>query len=127
MSWTYDVADLASSDLFQVRFMIGDTASSNPLLQDEEINLLITQYGNLKSAAAECCERIASNFAKDADYDLGPHSVKASQRSKRYEELAKKLRMNSGVAAPSFVNPQRAIFDIDMMNDSYCEHPDEGE
>ena len=125
MAWTYNVAELSTSQLFQVRFMIGDTIANDPLLQDEEINQLITEHGNTRSAAAECCDRISATFARQADYDLGPHSVKASQRSKRYEELAKKLKSKVGLAAPIFTDPQRTIFDIDMMNDPGCSHPSE--
>lgn len=125
MAWTYNVAELSTSELFQVRFMIGDTVQSDPLLQDEEINLLINECGNVRSAAVECCDRISSSFARQADFDLGPHSVKASQRSKRYEELAKKLRNKTGLAVPLFTDPQRTIFDVDMMNDAYCAHPEE--
>ena len=127
MAWTYNVAELSTSQLFQVRFMIGDTIESDPLLQDEEINLIIAEQGNVRSAAVECCERISSAFARQTDYKLGPYSVNASDRSKRYEEFAKKLRNKVGLAAPIFEDPQRVIFDIDMMNDSGCSHPSEEE
>ncbi len=127
MAWTYNVAELATSQLFQVRFMIGDTIQTDPLLQDEEINLIIAEKGNVRSAAVECCERISSAFARQTDYKLGPYSVNASDRSKRYEELAKKLRNKVGLAVPIFEDPRRTIFDIDMMNDAYCSHPSEEE
>ena len=125
MSWTYNVADLSTNSLYEIRFIIGDTISSDPILQDEEIQSVLTQFGSVRSAAIECCERISSLYARQADYDLGPHSVKASQRSIRYEKLATKLRNSSNVAAPIFTNPQRIIFDIDMMNDENCSHDEE--
>lgn len=123
MAWTYNVAELSTSEIFQIRFMIGDTIENDPLLQDEEINQLLTEKGDVRLAAVECCDRISINFARQADYTLGPYSIKASQRSKRYEELSKKLNVKIGTAVPIFTDPQRSIFDIDMMNDPSCSHP----
>lgn len=129
MSWTYDITQLATSKLYQVRFIIGDTIVADPLLQDEEINFILTQKESTIATSIECCDRIVSVNARNADYDLGPFSIKASQRVKNYTELAKKLQ-NRNIAvsgAPLFTDPSRIIFDVDMMNDSWCSHPEEEE
>lgn len=51
MTWSYS-GDPASSTLDQVRFLVRDTASTHQLVQDEEINWLLTQEANVYMAAA---------------------------------------------------------------------------
>jgi hypothetical protein len=124
MAWTYDATKLDSDKLMQVRFAIGDTIEDDPLLQDEEINHEIAINTSTLSAAIECCEAIAAKFARKADYNTGPVSVKASQQSVRYTRLAASLRAKASMqSAPVYTNPDRAIFSIDMMNSS-CDHHD---
>ena len=120
MAFTYDVTQLATSELFQVRFNIGDTDSNVPLLQDEEINYKLSVVDSVSAASIQCCMSIAAQFASSADYVLGPHAVKASQRAKQYIELADQLRTDSinsnGIPASTGPLVNRVIFDIDMMN-----------
>jgi hypothetical protein len=69
MSWSYSVSSLASSKKDQVRLLIGDTGSPNPitgstaqLMQDEEISFYLT-IRSIFGAAAECCRTLAAQFA----------------------------------------------------------------
>ena len=66
MTWTYTLALLSTSDLMQVRYLIGDTDSTEELLQDEEIEWVLTQIPNIYLAAAECCLQIAMWFIRRA-------------------------------------------------------------
>lgn len=120
MAFTYDLANLAISELYQVRFKIGDTDSTDPLLADEEVSFQLVEQGSVLAASISCCESIAAKYARKADYSLGPYSIKASQTAAHYNSLAKKLRANSvtNSGAPIFTGPEEdsAIFDIDMMN-----------
>jgi len=128
MAWTYVPAQLSTSQLYQVRFLIGDTDTNDQLLQDEEINFQISQIGSVNGAAVACCENIASKFARQADYSLGPYAIKASQKAMRYLELCDKLKRNSiACNSPYFYDPSRIIFDVDMMNYDGVDEHDDGE
>lgn len=123
MAWTYDVSLLATSDLFQVRFMIGDTDPADQLLKDEEIEFKLSMEGSVNAASVACCETLAAKYARQVDYDLGPHSIKASNLAKQFTALADRLRSNANkkLAAPLYTEPHDAIFDIDMMNSTPCQ------
>ena len=56
MAATYN--DDLSSDKDTVRLLIGDIDTSNPLLQDEEINALLTRHSNNVMITAGWCFRI---------------------------------------------------------------------
>ena len=95
MTWSYN-GDPANSDLDAVRREIGDTDTNNQLLSNEEVNFALDQEGdNVSAASARCCEWLMREYAKQADKTLGQLSIMLSQKSKRYEELAKKLRKKS--------------------------------
>lgn len=127
MSWTYDVTQLTTSTLMQIRLEIGDTDSTDPLMQDEEINYAIGVESSTQAAAAKCCEALARKFARLADITLGPSKVAMSQRFEQYQTLAKQLRkdatsMNAptgggiyitDIPDPTIIPP---IFDKDLMS-----------
>ena len=99
MSWSYS-KDPTLSDLDAVRFEIGDTDITHPLLDDEEIEYALNVEPNIYSAAARCCEAISAKFARDADYRLGPQAVQASQRAKAYADKAVELRRKGSMGKP---------------------------
>lgn len=88
MTWSYTLAAIATTPLYQVRLMIGDTVSSKPLLQDEEISFYITQDPSVWRAASRACRAIAGNFSRDADSVQGELKQVMSVRSKQYNTLA---------------------------------------
>lgn len=91
MTWLYDSNLSTPKD--QVRFETGDTIQLDPLLQDEEIEFVLSQNSNqVLRAAAECCEKISALFARQVDNNSGKTSAQASQRSKAYATLARRLR-----------------------------------
>jgi hypothetical protein len=104
MAWTYNVAQLASSILFQIRYLIGDTISTDPQLQDEEIQFAYTlEASNIWSAAANCCRALASRLSRQADTMVGEQRVMYSSRAsaytrKAYEYDTKATLMGSGIA-----------------------------
>jgi hypothetical protein len=95
MTWTY-TGDPSSNDRDQVRFLIGDTETARALLTDEEIAFAITEAGNLYSAAALCCDALASKFSKEVDSTTGPISRSGSQLAEAYRKRASELRSGSG-------------------------------
>lgn len=83
----------ANSAADAVRFLIGDTDTSDALLQDAEISWLLSENGNnTYSAAAHACETIAAKFSRLADTQVDDVRVSLSQRAKGYRSLAVELR-----------------------------------
>ena len=89
--WTYS-GDPSKTDRDHVRFMIGDTDSTDKLLYDKEIEFLISQAGNVYSAAVEGCKRIAALYAKYANESVGQVSISHDQKSQHYYKLAETLK-----------------------------------
>lgn len=120
MSWSYDPATLATSELYQVRFLVGDTNESDPLLQDEEINYLLSINQTVVATAIACCERISATFARLVDHRLGPLSVSNSQKSAHYARLARQLTQDTArYNTPTMSADQHeAIFDKEMMKNN---------
>lgn len=90
MAWSYS-GDPSSSAKDKVRFLIGDTLSIDPLLQDEEILSVILDEPNPTLAAAISARAIAAKFSREANRTVGKTSISASDKAKAYLELAKKL------------------------------------
>jgi hypothetical protein len=88
MSWSYSVADLATSSKDQVRRLIGDVLTTDQQLQDEEINWTLTQFANIYMAAAMCCRDIAAQFARKVDTVQGEMRTLYAQQTKNYEAKA---------------------------------------
>ena len=102
MSATYS-GNPASSPRDAVRLLIGDTDVAEALLQDEEIDWLLSRQPNVELAAADACEAIAAKFARQADTTNGDLSVRASQRAEAYRQRAADLRRRAGRRARWFV------------------------
>lgn len=91
MSATYS-GDPTASALDEVRFLIGDTDMSNPLLSDHEIGYLTTNYADDNIlAAAYAAEAIASTFGRKSDMSIGKLKVSAGTQRESYDALAKSL------------------------------------
>src|ERR1700730_18670600 len=101
MTWTYDISDLATSSLDQVRFVLGDTVPSDPQLQDEEINYVLAQRSSVYGAAAMCCRTLASKYSRSADQKAGDTQVWYSQIAKGYELRAIELEAAAAMSGTS--------------------------
>lgn len=95
MSWTYDPKLASSKD--KVRFLIDDTDDLDQLLQDEEIEFALGQFGNIFRAASALCETLAIKFAKQVGVSGGVNWDPAKQAEK-YRELAKSLKVQASEA-----------------------------
>ena len=96
MAFTYD-GDPANSDLETVRFLIGDTDSTDALLQDAEVNWTLAQNSNVYFAASMAAETIASKFARKVDKAVGDLRQFYSQQSKQYRALATDLKRQASL------------------------------
>ena len=102
MTWTY-AGDPSASARDAIRFLIGDTDTTDQLLSDEEIAWVNSEASGtstgttaLYDAAYRCCLTIASKLAREADKQIGDLSVSMSQRAKAYREQAASLKELSG-------------------------------
>lgn len=91
MSWSYS-GDPSTRDEDAIRFEIGDTDEDDQLLSDEEIAYAISIAGTGLAGAAYCCEVLARKFSREADFTLGPLSIKAGQRAETFGAMAKELK-----------------------------------
>ena len=125
MSWDYDPTKLQEVPKDQVRFIIGDTNEAEPLLQDEEIEFLLSENNNhiLLSAIAGC-DSIISKLARVPDFKIGPYSESNQVRLNAYQMLVARLRRQlSGEQAPMMLKPTtEPIFHYDMMVCGRCDH-----
>jgi hypothetical protein len=94
MSWTYS-GDPTNSSLDVVRFLTGDTLSSESwTLQDEEINYLIgLSPTNINLAAARAAEAVLSKFGSmQQSKTIGDLSISWSSRFTQFQEVARTLK-----------------------------------
>jgi len=85
--------DPATSTKDEVRFLVGDTDMTAPLIQDEEIDYLVTNQGSAGAAAIRACEVLATGFARLAsDKQVGDLKVSYSNRVADFRALAKDMR-----------------------------------
>lgn len=90
MSWSYAGPTTAKDE---VRFLVGDTDSSDPLLTDEEITYLLGKYSNgVFNASIRACETIMAKFARLADEAVGQVKINYSQKSESYRKMIDNLR-----------------------------------
>lgn len=102
MTWSYS-GNPASSDKDAVRFHVGDTNPSDPLVSDEEIAFALTQEPNVDLAAAYICEAIAAQLSRSVNRRVGDVSVNGSDLAKAYQNKANDLRSRANASAlPSF-------------------------
>jgi len=92
MAWTYS-GDPASSDRDKVRFLIGDTDSTDQLLQDAEVLYVISEAGgSIYQAAHDAAYAVASKFSRMAtSKSVGDLSLSYSDRAKAFFDLANEL------------------------------------
>jgi len=79
MAFTYDVEAL-DTELNRIRLEIGDTDSDRPLLDDEEIEQVISEYDSFNQKAGKCLRLICSLFASE------PKSIRIEGFSENYAD-----------------------------------------
>jgi hypothetical protein len=102
MAWTYG-NDPANSTRDELRLFVGDTATADQLLSDEEVAYYLGRHSDDALAAApEACEGIAAKYSRQANTTNQGLSVAASERAKAYLRLADELRDRSSMVAEVF-------------------------
>lgn len=125
MTWTYSLSNINSSALSFVRMKIGDTTSGDQLLQDEEIQALVTDVGDQYFAAARAARAIAGHFSRRTDKTAGRLRIAGGQPSQYYETLAQRLEMEAGMrvgpyaGALSISDKDSYLMDNDRVKPSF--------
>lgn len=97
MAWTYDPTNLVTTTptgrLNSVRLLIGDTDSTDPILQNEEIYFSLAQTNdNVYYAGSWACRIIAAKFSRFVDTTLdSAGSSHYSDRVDHFTLLANQL------------------------------------
>lgn len=94
MSFSYDPSLAPTVPKDQIRFLVGDTDITEPLLQDEEIEFVITQWmfkGSPYYAAAMCAKAIAARFAREVNYSDDADSLSLDGLQQKFLSLAADL------------------------------------
>lgn len=73
MAWSYD--DNLPTPKDWVRFLIGDTDASDPIMQDGEINGILTVHTDVHRAAAASCRAIAAKLRRELTLNPAAGSV----------------------------------------------------
>ena len=99
MTFSYDESDLAT-ELNKIRLYVGDVEELDPLLHDEEIALVQTDFTSFFRRCAECCRLICTKLIRRVDGKLGNLTEKSSLLYDRYSERAVAFDSKSSSSYP---------------------------
>jgi len=101
MTWSYSEDNLGTASAIErlnsVRLLVGDTDSTDQLVQDEEINFALAQASNnIYNAAAWCADVVAAKFSRMVSTELdGQLREDYSDLSKQYRKLSSSLKQSA--------------------------------
>ena len=109
MSFSYS-GDPHSSKLDECRFLLGDTDTNNPIMQDEEIEYLITEAGeNVTLLRYKLFLQASTIFARAIKRSLGPQSEDPTSRLNFFKAQAAEYKQKltaSGLSMPKCSYPK---------------------
>lgn len=117
MAFTYG-GNPKESELDAMRFAIGDTDATSPLLQDAEIQYIIDNNSNRNTRMAVLYRQAATMInIRPTKRSLGPQSEDTSQRQKYFSSLADKYeKLASYSGTPPLPSYQAdPVFEKGMM------------
>jgi hypothetical protein len=94
MTWSYS-GNPSTSAKDEVRFLVGDTDTTEQLVQDEEINYALAEQPNTRLAAANVADSIGAKFSRKTDVRLGDYTVSYNKLASGFFTLANQLRNSS--------------------------------
>lgn len=105
MTFTYNGGTATPTNRDRVRFLLGDTDSSDPLLTDSEVDSCLsyrissttggTVY-NIPAAAADGAGAIAAKFSRRFNFSTEDQRFDLAQRVSHYLALEQDLRSRAG-------------------------------
>ena len=100
MAWTYDDSLGANRDI--VRSLIQDVDTNHQILQDEEIDYLLTlNSSSVLLAAASACEVAAAKFGRQLDRSALGVSDSPNTRAQFFLDLAERFRTQASLTGTS--------------------------
>jgi hypothetical protein len=116
VTWTYDPTALATTALFQLRWLIGDTLVKDPQMQDEELIWAISQRTSVYGAAADACNAIAARMSREADSTQGPAHTLYSSRARSYRAQAGTFEVKAMARSAGLpYGGQMSVADYELM------------
>jgi len=102
MSWSF--SDSLGSNLDKVRLKLGDTDSTDQILQNETINALLTEHNNdIDLTAISCCRAIIAFYSRALNRGAVGLSADRGAIVQNYRELLSDLlRANRGNAGARY-------------------------
>lgn len=103
MAWSYDPSALdistAAGRLNVVRFLVGDTDTSDQQVDNDEITFALSENGDdVYSAGAYIAKNIAAKYARQVDLELdGQLSASYGDLAKQYKTLSSELASEASV------------------------------
>lgn len=94
MVWTYS-GDPRSSEKDKYRFLIGDTNANEPILQDAEIEYIISEYSNHYMRLYKLYDRAADYFARKIKRAVGPIEEDPTERLQYFKQKAEYYKMRA--------------------------------
>lgn len=121
MTWTY-AGDPSANTRDEVRYLIGDTDSTDEQISDEEIAYHLTQNNdNSLAAAVDAAEAIAAKYARRVNREVGDMRIESEKLMSHYADLARRLqKKKSSRTAGIFIgnDSQQRLFSLGMMDDT---------
>lgn len=92
MTWTYS-GDPSSSDLDTIRFLVGDTETTEQKISNEEIDYLIDEWdADVYEAASAAALHLSNTAASWLTYSADGSSLSLSEAQDKYARLAERLQ-----------------------------------
>lgn len=98
MGFSYDMDAVLDNGMDRIRFELGDIDSTDVLLQDEEIELILEDTPNWQTALAKSARIIESRFRRLLEQSIGDIRVEYTKRAEtwskmrqRFEQLAPEI------------------------------------
>lgn len=124
MAFTY--IDPSSGNRDKVRFLIGDTDSTDPHFSDEEITYLLTTWGdNVYNAAIHGAEILSGRYAHLTNYSRSIGDLSISEQygasAQEFRKLAETLRNQRDLLFPAVpkINAQSIVATADKTVTTY--------
>lgn len=109
MSFTYS-GNPKENTRDECRFILGDTDINNPILQDEEIDYIISQSGSDAALLRyKLFTQAATIFARAIKKSLGPQSEDPTDRLRYFQQQAAEYKTkitSRGISLPRFNYPK---------------------
>lgn len=127
MTFEYS-GDPSTSSKDAVRFLMQDTNDEDVLLQDEEIDWLLTQHGDVGAAAVAGLTTLANRYASMAiaEKEVGDLRIKYADRSAALRAQAEQVSNSVVTVAPvpvmtgsTFSGRESARSDLDRVPDVF--------